>query len=109
MAARFGPGAQQFPAPQGGNMAMRPGYMRLGSSTSLSNNGRASPAPNGQGIPMQQRQVSSGSGAGGGQRKPERKDTKEVAWVHWRALKDFLTAWGDKGGSSRAVISLPVI
>jgi len=32
-------------------------------------------------------------------RRPEKKDTKEVAWVHWRALKDFLASWIDKGVS----------
>lgn len=105
MAARFGPGAQQFPSPQSGNMPLRPGYMRLGSSSSLAN-GNGNPPANGGpgGFPMQQRQV---SGGGSGQRNPDRKDTKEVAWVHWRALKDFLTAWGDKGASSVSVIAAP--
>ncbi|CAK9779360.1 hypothetical protein CC85DRAFT_313932 [Cutaneotrichosporon oleaginosum] len=95
MATRFGPGAQQFPSPQSGNM--RPGYMRLGSTNSTT-----TPSPNGYGHP--QRQPSGGGSGGGGvgggvgapMRKPDRKDAKDVAWVHWRALKDFLTAFGNK-------------
>jgi hypothetical protein len=86
MATRFGPGAQQFPSPQSGNM--RPGYMRLGSSNGPAN------SPNGYG----HQQRPSGGGSGAPMRKPDRKDAKEVAWVHWRALKDFLTSFGDKGG-----------
>lgn len=93
MAARFGAPAQQYASPQ------RPGYARLGSSPNVNGagvpaqNGGPGPGPSGPGYGMQHRQAS----GGGGQRKPDRKDTKEVAWVHWRALKDFLTAWGDKG------------
>jgi hypothetical protein len=34
-------------------------------------------------------------------RRPDKKDTKEVAWVHWRALKDFLATWIDKGMCAR--------
>ncbi|BEI84709.1 hypothetical protein CcaverHIS002_0501100 [Cutaneotrichosporon cavernicola] len=88
MATRFGPGAQQFPSPQNGNM--RPGYMRLGSTNSAT-----SPSPNGAPYSHQQRQPSGGPSAAP-IRKADRKDAKEVAWVHWRALKDFLTAFGDK-------------
>lgn len=92
MATRFGPGAQQFPSPQSGSM--RPGYMRLASS-----NGPTNGPPNGTSYGHPQRQPSGGGGGSGAppMRKPDRKDAKEVAWVHWRALKDFLTAFGDKG------------
>ncbi|KAK8845496.1 hypothetical protein IAR55_006209 [Kwoniella newhampshirensis] len=50
----------------------------------------------------------SGSGAGGGLRPPgggsDRKgDSREVARVHWRALKEFLASWLEKESpSSRA-------
>ncbi|GMK58532.1 hypothetical protein CspeluHIS016_0505640 [Cutaneotrichosporon spelunceum] len=67
---------------------MRPGYMRLGSSATSS-------SPNAAPFGHQQRQPS-GGGSAGPIRKADRKDAKEVAWVHWRALKDFLTAFRDK-------------
>lgn len=44
-----------------------------------------------------QAQVTPGSNDGLRHRRPDRKDTKETAWVHWRALRDFLAAWADKG------------
>lgn len=42
-------------------------------------------------------------GGGGSGKRMDRKDTKDVAWVHWRALKDFLAAWADKGASPRVL------
>lgn len=52
------------------------------------------PTPGSDGHGQQSR---SGSG-----KRMDRKDTKDTAWVHWRALKDFLAAWADKGESNLA-------
>lgn len=49
---------------------------------------------------MQPQQRTGGGGVAGAPRRTERKDAKEVAWVHWRALKDFLAAWAEKGKCS---------
>lgn len=40
---------------------------------------------------------SGGGGGGGSGKRMDRKDTKDTAWVHWRALREFLAAWADKG------------
>lgn len=42
-------------------------------------------------------------GRSGSGKRMDRKDTKDTAWVHWRALKDFLSAWADKGEYQRGL------
>lgn len=89
-----------LPGQGGASGTPRPAYMRLpssGSSPNLHAMGNQPGTPMGPGpnqVLLQQR--TGPAGAPGSLRK---KDTKETAWVHWRALKDFLAAWAEKGES----------
>ncbi|KAL1407089.1 component of the polarisome [Vanrija albida] len=93
------PGSNAVPLPgQGGASGTpRPAYMRLpsaGSSPNLHAMGNQPGAPMSAGT--NQAMLQQRTGPAGAQGSLRKKDTKETAWVHWRALKDFLAAWAEK-------------
>lgn len=129
MASRFGAGPGTTSA-GAFFQNQRPAYMRMASDQKPNgmpqpqmqplNNSQNGHPPNGApGMRQVRQQASNGGGTsrgptpgggpgpigggGGSGKRMDRKDTKDVAWVHWRALKDFLAAWADKGESGLMV------
>lgn len=85
-----------------GTQPAQPAYMRMGSSNSLTspvNTPNTAVTFGAYGPHTPARKSSGGPVAGNSNsRRLDRKDTKEIAGVHWRALRDYLAQWGTEGG-----------